>query len=216
MSTVLRTALVTCALALVGGAPASARIAEIAPTGSPVATPSCPASPCLAVTRTTGFQVKVGTRRSPYRIPRDGRIVAWSVTLGKPGPKQVDFFEKNYGGPASAGIAVLRTGKRLYSRTLALGPVMPLTKFFGRTVQFGLPRSIVVHRGEILALNVPTWAPALAVGLGNDTSWRGNRAAGRCRDTATQSATAEGTVNRFVCLYRTARLSYSATIVSTP
>ena len=206
--------LAALAVAVTAAAPASARIDQIAPSSA--ASPSCPSSPCLAVTRTTGYQVKLGPTRDLYAVPRDGRLVAWSVTLGKPGPKQVSFFEKNYGGEASAGIAVLRTGRRLYARTLALGPTETLTPWFGQTVQFALPSSIVVHKGEIIGLNVPTWAPALQVGLGNDSSWRGNRAAGRCRDTATQSQTPSGTVNRFVCLYRTARLSYSATIVSTP
>lgn len=203
-------------LALVPAA-ASARLTEIG-QATAVNEPSCPTFPCLAVSRTTGYQAKVGPQRGLFTVPRDGRLVAWSISLGKPGTKQTDFFEKNLGGRASAGIAVLRVGKRskLVARTVATGPVVGLSKFFGRTVQFALPRSIVVHRNEVVALNVPTWAPALAVGLGNDTSWRAARAEGRCRDTQTQSAMGLNELGRFRCLYRTARLTYSATLISTP
>ena len=194
---------------------AGAKITELGVTTA-TNQPTCPKSPCLAVSRTTGYQVKIGPARNLFTIPRDGRIVAWSISLGKPGPKQTAFFEKNLGGPASAGIAVLRPGAKLYGRLTQLGPVQPLKIWFGKTVQFGLPRSLVVHRGEVLALNVPTWAPALAVGLGNDSSWRASRADKRCGDTSTQSALGLNGLGRFVCQYRTARLTYAATMVSTP
>ncbi len=215
MNRPLATFLVTALSAAALAPAANARIAEIGTTADPNG-PTCPKSPCLAVSRTTGYQVKIGPKRGLFTIPRDGRIVAWTISLGNPGPKQTAFFDKNLGGPASAGIAVLRNGERLYGRLTALGPVAPLKPWFGRSVQFGLPRSLVVHKGETLALNVPTWAPALAVGLGNDSSWRASRAAKRCNDTSTQSALGLNDLGRFVCQYRTARLTYTATLVSTP
>ena len=46
--------------------------------------PSCPNSPCFAVSRTTGYQAKVGTNRGLMKVPENGRIVAWSVRLSKP------------------------------------------------------------------------------------------------------------------------------------
>ncbi len=57
--------------------------------------------------------------------------------------------------------------------------------------------------------------PALAVGLGGDTSWRASRAKGKCDDT--QTATAQTKVRdlaQYYCLYRTARLTYTATLVT--
>jgi hypothetical protein len=64
---------------------------------------------------------------------------------------------------------------------------------------------------------VPTWAPALAVGLGNDSSWRASRGRGKCNDTSTQTAQqAPGLTVQYRCLYRTARLTYSATLITTP
>lgn len=212
----LKAAPIISALALSAAAPAAqARIAEIGQT-TVVATPSCPHSPCLAVSRTTGYQAKVGTERGLMVVPRDGRLVAWTISLGKVGPKQKAFFEKNYGGAASAGIVVLKAGAKLFSRTLAAGPAVPLEPWFGQVAQFALPRSIVVHKGEVIGLAVPTWAPALAVGLPGDTSWRASRSTKGCGDTQTQTLQAVNQITQYSCLYRTARLTYSATLVSTP
>jgi hypothetical protein len=212
-----RTATLVGVLALLGpAAGAEAKIIEIGETPeAAAATPSCPRT-CNAVSRTTGYQAKVGEKRGLFLVPQDGRIVAWTITLAKPGPSQIKFFEENLGGAASAGISILRPGKRLFSRTLRSSPVVPLTPYFGKTVQFALTRSLLVHKGELVGLNVPTWAPALAVGLGGDTSWRASRAADRCRDTQTQTAQQPGQVTQYLCLYRTARLLYSATLVTSP
>ena len=68
----------------------------------------------------------------------------------------------------------------------------------------------------MLGLTVPTWAPALAAGLGGDTSWRASRKKGTCDDSQTQTAQAVNQVGQYYCLYRTARIIYSARIISTP
>ena len=73
---------------------------------------SCPDA-CQALTRTTGYQAKVGPDRDLYQAPANGRIVAWTLALGKPGPKQTSFFEERYGGAAQAAIVVLDPGKKL-------------------------------------------------------------------------------------------------------
>jgi hypothetical protein len=203
------------ALALLGlTAPAQAKIIEIGQT-TDTAAPSCPRT-CNAISRTTGYQAKVGPKRGLFTVPQDGRIVAWTIQLSKPGPSQIKFFNENLGGEASAGISVLRPGKRLFSRTLSTSSIYKLTPFFGKTVQFALSRSLIVHKGDLIALNVPTWAPALAVGLGGDTSWRASRTKDKCRDTQTQTTQDRGQNTQYMCLYRTARLLYSATLVTSP
>lgn len=60
---------------------------------------SCPDNPCLAISRTIGYQAKVGTDRGLMKIPRDGRIVSWTVKLGNPGKKQIAFFDQKLGEP---------------------------------------------------------------------------------------------------------------------
>ena len=182
-----------------------------------VATPSCPTNPCLAVSRTTGFQVKVGASRSLLYLPRDGTVVAWTITLGKPSKKQIDFFNTNEGGTASASIEVLRPAKRLFFKLIAQSPPVQLAPYFGMTAQFPLATTIPVKKGDVVALAVPTWAPALALGFGNDTSWRASRPKAKCSDTTTQTMQATvGSSVQYPCLYRTARLTYSATLISTP
>ena len=195
---------------------ALATLTEVGKSG-PEVTPSCPARPCLAVSRTTGYQAKIGTKRGVVVIPATGRIVAWTISLGKPGKKQTAFFEKNLGGESIAQITILRPRRKLRARAVAQGEPVKLKPYFGTTAQFALEKSIPVKKGYLVALTVPSWAPALAVGLPGDTSWRASRGKGKCDDTATQTAqTQPNQLAQYYCLYRTARLTYSATLVPDP
>jgi hypothetical protein len=207
-------ALVAAAAALGLGLPAAAeaRIIEVG-VHEPTAVPSCPQD-CNAVSRTTGYQAKVGPDRGLMKIPAAGRIVAWTITLAKPGPTQIKFFEENLGGEASAALAVLRQRKNLWARVKRLSPVVELERWFGKTVQIPLKTSIPVKKGWTIGLHVPTWAPALAVGLPTDTSWRASRTTEQCRDTQTQTAQRLKQRTQYRCLYRTARLTYSATLIT--
>jgi hypothetical protein len=195
-------------------APASARIIEIgaAPTE---ATPSCPSSPCLAVSRTTGYQTKVVDDRNTFVVPAAGKIVAWTIGLGNPDRRQINFFDDNYGA-ASAQLTVLRRGRRLYSRVITQSPVEQLEPYFGQTVQFPLQSALNVKKGYIVALTVPTWAPALTQLLSDGSSWRASRPQEGCDDTETQTAQLRlGVLTQYRCLYR-ARLTYSATLITRP
>ena len=184
---------------------------------APIPAPACPERPCLAVSKTTGYQAKVDTTRSVHVIPKDGRIVAWSISLGKPGKEQTKFFNQNLGGEPQAQLTILRPGRKLYYRAIAQGEPQKLTKYFGQTVQFALEKSIEVKKGWIVGLSVPTWAPALAVNQPGTTSWRASRSKGKCNDFDTQTAqTKPMQIGQFYCLYRTARLTYTATLISTP
>jgi hypothetical protein len=201
------------ALALPASAPA--KIAELGQLADGVHG-ACPAT-CQAVSRTTGYQAKIGPERALYQAPADGRIVAWTIALGKPGPKQTAFFTERLGGEAQAAIVVLGAEKKLVRRVVAKAPVQKLTDYFGQTVQFPLAQSLPIKKGQYVGLTVPTWAPALQIGLGADTSWRASRAKDTCADTSTQSALV-GTRRAmpFACLFKTARLTYSATFVTSP
>jgi len=195
---------------------AAAKIVEVGQvaTESP---PSCPASPCEVISRTTAYQAKVAGVGELYVVPEAGRLVAWSIALGKPGKKQRAFFEENLGGAAQAGITVLKQGDRAFRRVTAASPLQTLTPYFGESVQFPLTTSLAVEKGNIIALTVPTWAPSLGLGLKRDSTWRASRAKDACDDTQTQSAQTGGrTLTQYRCAYRTARLTYSATLVTTP
>jgi hypothetical protein len=197
-------------------AAASAKLTEIGNV-QPPATPACPAKPCYALTRTTGYQAKIGTKRGTHVIPRAGRLVAWSITLGKPGKKQIKFFDDNLGGASTAQITVLKPGANLRYRVVGQGQAEKLAPYFGTTVQFALNTSIPVKKGDVLALTTPTWVPALAVNLPTDTSWRASRAKGTCDETSKQTAqTGANSLAQYYCLYRGARLTYTATFVPDP
>jgi hypothetical protein len=215
MYRLLLTAL-TAALALALPAAASAKIIEVGDVGTKAA-PSCPTSPCEVISRTTAYQTRIGDKRNMFVVPKDGRIVAWSISLGTPGKKQRKFFEENLGGPAQAGITVLKPGDRLFGRVLAQGAMETLTPYFGQTVQFPLATSLPVKAGSIVALSVPTWAPALGLGLPRDNVWRASRDVDACDDTQTQSVQMDvRDLTRYKCFYRTARVAYSATLITTP
>jgi hypothetical protein len=207
------------ALALPAVAPATLTEVGVIPTTTPATVPSCPASQCLAVSRTTGFQVKVGTERNILSAPRAGTVVAWTITLGAPNATQIKYFETNEGGPSEAGIAILAPQRKpnLTYKLVAQSPLVKLTPYFGKTAQFPLETTIPVKKGYVVALTVPTWAPALALGFGDDTSWRASRPKAGCKTTSSQTAQSEiGTAVQYYCLYQTARLTYSATLISTP
>jgi len=209
------TALAVSAVAIVPAQSAGAAIIEIGQTKD-VAKPACPAKPCLAVSRTTGYQAKVGATRGLMTIPESGRIVAWTIALGTPGPTQTAYFDTKLGGTSQAGISILKPGDRLFGRVQRQSPLIKLQPYFGTVAQFPLVKSIPVQKGWTVALTVPTWAPALAVGLPGDTSWRASRPKGTCDD-IDQAQTAQVALNdlaQYFCLYRTARLTYTATLVT--
>ena len=213
--------LASLALVLLLPAVAPATLAELGviPATTPPTVPSCPGSPCLAVSRTTGFQLKVGKQTKLSFAPRNGSIVAWTITLAKPNASQIKFFNANEGGASEAAIAILRAQPKpnLTFKLIAQGPTVKLQPYFGKTVQFPLERTIAVRKGDIIALTVPTWAPALALGFGKDTSWRASRERKQCSSTSAQSThTQIGAPVQYYCLYQTARLTYGATLISTP
>jgi hypothetical protein len=208
----------TLVLLALAPAMASASIRELGKLATdPLPPPSCPTTPCLAVSRTTGYQARAGDVHGPTVATRTGKIVAWTITLAKPGAKQISFFNENLGGPASAGISVLKPGKSLKWRVSGQSPIVLLQPYFGTTVQFPLDRALTVRKGYVVALTVPTWAPALAVGLDDKNSWRASRPKGTCDDTQTQTAQlVRGALTQYRCLYRGVRLTYTATMVTLP
>ncbi len=213
--------LALAAVVTAGAVPAAAfaALSEVGVVGAETSMPepACPAKPCLAISRTTGYQVKVGDARDTHKVKEDGRIVAWTVKLSQPTKSQVAFFEKNLGGESTAQLTVLRPGNKLYSRVLGQGNAVQLEPYFGTTATFALDKSIPVKKGNVIALSVPTWAPALAINQPGTSSWRATRGKGSCNDFAKPTAqVGTNNITRAFCLYRTARLDYTATVVPDP
>ena len=211
VSKTLATAVLAClALALPAFA-AEPHSVVIANTGR-VNAPSCPANPCTVISRTTAVQAKDGSVRDPFEIRASGRIVSWSVTLAVPSSGQVHYFDSHEGGTSRAELAVLRNASGLTYKLVALSPLVHLEPYFGKTAELALAHPLSVAKGDILALSVPTWAPALALGYPATTSWRASRGASGCTDVTSQtSQTTLGASTTYDCLYQTALVTFSAT-----
>jgi hypothetical protein len=188
----------------------------------------CPAD-CLVEARVTGFQVSIGSAKNPFVVPADGRIVAWSIKLGEPAKSHLRFFNESF-GPSQARISILkpvriRRGSRppkLRYRLLRQSPAQNLRPFFGTIITFGLERPLPVRKGNVVALTIPSWAPAFADG--GSSRWRASRARtsqhGPCvrkRGFANIDAGApheqERTERRYGCSYSGSRLLYTARLV---
>jgi hypothetical protein len=213
--------LLVLALALALALPASAEARVIELGGSlDGARVSCPDS-CQAIGRVTGYQGRSGAARSPFVVPADGKIVAFTIALGKPDARQVAFFNNLYGGTPQVRLAILRKGKRRRTRRdhrlLAQSPLFRVNRYFGSTPSFALDRPLRVRRGHIVALTVPTWTPAFSVGLDRTNWWRSSRRKRTCSNVSQRAAQqALGRVVVYGCTYFTARLLYAATYVPDP
>jgi hypothetical protein len=211
----LGVALAVCLL----GAAASTAQAKTYELGAAndAATVSCPDN-CFVVTRTTAMQVRTGALRYPTTVPRSGRIVAFTLQLGALNDRQIHFFNSTYGGTSRVQLTVLREQarpKRSYEVVATTG-IFKIQPFFGTTVQFPLKSTLAARKGDLIALTVPTWAPVLAVNLPQENGWRASRASD-CSNLAVQTAqTTIGNSTQYKCLYQTARVTYSATLISTP
>jgi hypothetical protein len=204
--------------ALLAAAPAGANYREIGIVDDQrLPRASCPEN-CQVIAKVTGYTAQLGDSRNPYRVNRAGKITAWSIRLGKPSESVIDGFDNVFGAPSQARLAVLELGKKKRrAQLVAQSPVINLEQYFGSSPTFALSRPIDVEKGQVLGLTVPTWAPAFAVGLSDDNAWRAPRNPEDCNDV--ENAAVHGTVGnvrRYRCVYRTARMVYTATFVPDP
>lgn len=180
--------------------------------------PSCPEQPCQAIGSVTGFQVNNGQASLPFRVPRDGTITAWTLTLAQPTNSQRSFFNGFFGTPPEARLAILRrvpgTNPPRYNLRRQ-GSVKVLTPYLGQTVRFG--SNLKVEKDDIVGITVPTWAPAFAQNLAANNVWRASREPGTCTNSTDirqgEPQQKPGTRRTYGCKYTTARLLYTATLV---
>lgn len=204
--------LVVVGAALGAPAAADARVVELGATDNPPPA-SCPDN-CQAVGRVTGYQLRAGSERSPHRADSRGKIVAFSVTLGDPRDDQIQFFDDLFGGPSQVQLVVLRPGSKRRHRLTGRSKVFTVDEYFGSTPTFALDRPLTVRKGYVVALSVPTWIPSFAVGLPESDVWRSSRSSDSCDDVRQRAEqTRRGSLRTYGCIYRTARLLYSATMI---
>jgi hypothetical protein len=202
---------------------ASARVIELGAGATPSARPSCPRGPqdCEAVGRVTGYMGRSGAIRNPFIVPHAGKLVAFTIALGNPTSAEKSFFTSSFGGPPQVRVSVLRAGKtrrtRLKHRLLRQSRIFRVDHYFGSTPTFVFDRPLKVSRKNRVALTVPTWAPALALGVGRGNWWRASRRKGQCSNVSHHAEMeTPGRIRTFGCRYSTARLTYTVTYVPDP
>ena len=185
--------------------------------------PLCPQT-CQAIPSVTGLQNNLPTGTSPFRMPFNGYVTAWKIYLSKPSKSQRDFFNNMFGSPPQAGISVLRkktvSGGRAKYELKKASPVEGLNSVLGTSPSFKLKKPMKVNKGSMVALTVPTWAPALAsyntmTSAGN--TWRASRDPGTCGDADIKFVTPQtttGSLRYYSCEFKQSRLLYTVKVTS--
>ena len=155
-----------------------ARDAKIFGQKAPAPRPACPnkadeqGNPfykqCQVQGQVTVFQRTVQGRDGLYKARSNGRLVAWSISLGKPTKNEQKTLLK-YGGTeefpdtATAGLSVLKPQGEKKFKLTAKSPIMRVDNDFGREQTFTLDRPLRIRKGEIAALTTATYLPFLGI-----------------------------------------------------
>lgn len=156
---------------------------------------------CFVVGSLTTFINQLGDKKHPFQAPSDGRIVAWSITLGhKPSnrpPKgqpddksNLEFFQDLFGndqygkGPV-AKLAILKRQQGVQMKLVDQSPAVKLSgPFYGKETVITLDRPLPIRKGEIVGLSSLTWIPMLRPHKRGDgkASWRASLSKGNCNE----------------------------------
>jgi hypothetical protein len=160
--------------------------------------PSCPnvkdPAKCNVIGRVTGFMTRADGTKHPFRVGRDGKLVAWAADFGKPVNKhkgqnlgQRTFFgtlfeNKEFGKKPTGRIAVIKHKKGPEYKLLRQSPVVELGGVLGRKQIFTLNKPLTVRKGNIVAFTSPTWTPNFTdVHLSaSGNKWRSSRKKDNC------------------------------------
>src|SRR4051812_44119551 len=109
----------TALLCAVAAPAAQAEIREVgASAEAPLPDASCPTEPCTAIARVTGYPVQVGTVKNPMLINEPGKVVAFTLKLGKPNETQNTFFASRFGAQAQVRLSILKPARSKYRHRL--------------------------------------------------------------------------------------------------
>ncbi len=216
-------ALCAILIAAVAVSSAGARPAKVLGKTKHTPNPVCPKN-CSGVGSVTAFMRVADGDRFPFKVHRNGKLVAFAVDLSRPTKKQRNFFGKifkshRYGKVPTARIAVLqqkRHGRTKY-RLVRQSPTVKLSGALGNKQIYTLDKPLRIRKGLTVALTVPTWSSNFATGVsGNDNQWRASRKEGQCNTSSVNNAKKSrpqqkvGSVRHYSCDYTAARILYWA------
>jgi hypothetical protein len=183
--------------------------------------PACPKSCAVAATE-TAFQTVADGKGSPFKVPSDGRIVAWSVNLGAPVDADLNFFnglfpDNKYKGHPAARLSILKPkGQGKYKLTKQ-SPSITLDSRLGTDPIIALGKPLKVKKGQRVAITIPTWAPFFQQGLpSGDNQWIASREPGKCSNGEAKNAKPQqkiGSTRNYGCRFNGERLLYWAFFV---
>lgn len=176
--------------------------------------PLCPEN-CQAVGTVTGFQVSAGGEQSPFRIPADGHLVAWSVDLANLEPDQIESFNsaERFRGESAARIGVLKSKRKARYKLTKQSPTVDLVRHFGTRPVFTLGKPLKVKEGQRVAITLPTWAPLYVNELETENQWIASRSPDECGDEEILNAKPQdkkGSIRSYGCRFPGERLLYWA------
>jgi len=209
------------------GAKKATIIGKTKNTPAPACPDDTPSNPCTATGRVTGFMIKADGKKHPYNVFKTGKIVAWSINISKPTKDQYDFFgtlfqNETFGKHPSARIAVIKNKGHHKYKLLKQSPAADLKADLGRKQTFTLEKPLKVHRGQVIALSLPTWATAFSRPVSaSGNQWKASRRSKKCNvdrqhlqnAKASKAQQKVGSVKPYGCTYSGARLLYWAYFV---
>lgn len=223
---------VAAALGVLALAPAaaSAKTIEVGATATPVAAPVCPTgvpkNQCtIILTETTALETASDGVLYPTTVKTAGRIVAYTLGLAKLTKADINTLDAAYGGKPYVELAVLRkaTGAQGAQRFFTVAQISKpnfIQPWFGHVTTWPLNTTLVVQKGDLLALTVPTWAPVLAINLPSQKfQYRASRSSGCALQSTFTTSTAQltvGNTKQYRCFYTATRVEYTATEVTSP
>lgn len=161
---------------------------------------------CQAVGEVTGLQRVANGERNPYKIPSDGKIVAFGLDLSKPNDSERAFFtdapdagpsvEDGVGwGEPSAKLAILKKLKHQRFKLVKQSVKVQLSSELGRNPIFTLNKPLKVKGGLFVAITTGNWMPALAhdppAAETNEDQWLASRGSKHCGNAPPGSTTEE-------------------------
>jgi hypothetical protein len=201
-------------------APPTSVSSSVCPAGT--AATACPA----ILARTTALETLSEGVAYPTTVKAAGSLVSFSVALSRLAAGSAArlsderALDRAFGSPPEVAVTVLKpvgpARQRRWTVT-AVSPAFAVSSYLGGAVEFALPSSLQVSRGDTIALTTPTWAPVLSSGPPKRVAYRQSRAGACSRPPSTNAAQLTmGASTRYLCNYAGTAVAYTVNVLPAP